>query len=177
MAITDADIDTSTKRLLTFRIELHYGDIRWVIRRTIVEFYNLHLTLKFKAASIGSHLDAPPSFPSQLAHLCNAALTSMRITRGGGEEDDDILAAEVTIKRRGALEQYLKELVHGCRLAVNYDLCEFLELGALSIVKDMGWKGKEGYLVHKINPTSLKLSNALRWMNHWSKEWIFLRDS
>ncbi|CAO3592755.1 unnamed protein product [Absidia cylindrospora] len=176
VSITDADIDASAKRLLTFRIELHYGDIRWVIRRTIIEFYNLHLTLKFKAASIGSHLQVPPSFPSQLAHLCNAALTSMRITRGG-EEEDDASTAEVTIKRRGALEQYLKELVHGSRLAVNYDLCEFLEIGALSIVKDMGWKGKEGYLEHKINPTSLNLSNAFRWMNHWSKEWVLLRDS
>ncbi|ORZ23136.1 hypothetical protein BCR42DRAFT_343568 [Absidia repens] len=176
VSITDADIDAGAKRLLTFWIELHYGDIRWVIRRTIIEFYNLHLTLKFKAASIGSHLQVPPSFPSQLAHLCNAALASMRITRGV-EDYNDLSTAEVTIKRRGALEHYLKELVHGSRLAVNYDLCEFLEIGALSIVKDMGWKGKEGYLEHKINPTSLKLSKAFRWMNHWSKEWILLRDS
>lgn len=174
MGITDSEIDTSAKRLWTFRIELHYGEIKWVIKRTIIEFYNLHLTLKFKAAGIGSHLEQPPSFPSQLAHLCNAALTSMRISRG--EEDDD-MSTDVNIKRRGALEQYLKDLVHNSRLIVNYDLCEFLELSAVSIVKDMGWKGKEGYLEHKINPTSLKLSNAFRWMNHWSKEWILLRDS
>ncbi|SAL97159.1 hypothetical protein [Absidia glauca] len=174
VGITDSEIDTSAKRLWTFRIELHYGEIKWVIKRTIIEFYNLHLTLKFKAAGIGSHLEQPPSFPSQLAHLCNAALTSMRISRG--EEDDD-MSTDVNIKRRGALEQYLKDLVHNSRLIVNYDLCEFLELSAVSIVKDMGWKGKEGYLEHKINPTSLKLSNAFRWMNHWSKEWILLRDS
>lgn len=98
----------------------------------------------------------------------------MRITWG---EDGDETLTEVTIKRRAALEQYLKDLVHSCRKVVNYDLCEFLELSAVSIVKDMGWKGKEGYLEHKINPTSLKLSNAFRWMNHWSKEWILLRDS
>lgn len=98
----------------------------------------------------------------------------MRISRG--EEDDD-MSTDVNIKRRGALEQYLKDLVHSSRLIVNYDLCEFLELSAVSIVKDMGWKGKEGYLEHKINPTALKLSNAFRWMNHWSKEWILLRDS
>ncbi|CAO3596857.1 unnamed protein product [Absidia cylindrospora] len=174
VGITDSEIDTSAKRLWTFRIELHYGEIKWVVKRTIIEFYNLHLTLKFKAAAIGSHLVAPPSFPSQLSHLCNVALTSMRITWG---EEDDETSTEVAIKRRAALEQYLKDLVHNSRLVVNYDLCEFLELSAVSIVKDMGWKGKEGYLEHKMNPTSLKLSNAFRWMNHWSKEWILLRDS
>ncbi|KAI8081741.1 uncharacterized protein BX664DRAFT_268261, partial [Halteromyces radiatus] len=176
VAITDSEIEQNAKRLWTFRIELHYGEIKWVIKRTIIEFYNLHLTLKFKAAGIGSHLEPPPSFPSQLAHLCNAALTSMRITRTGGEDDDEMWT-NVTIKRRIALENYLKELVHNSRLVVNYDLCEFLELSAISIVKDMGWKGKEGYLEHKINPTSLKLSNAFRWMNHWGKEWLLLRDS
>ncbi|KAI9307392.1 hypothetical protein BJ944DRAFT_158119 [Cunninghamella echinulata] len=177
VAITDSEIDQSSTRLWTFKIELHYGEIKWVIKRTIIEFYNLHLTLKFKAAGIGSHLETPPSFPSQLAHLCNAALTSMRITRGGGDEDDDELWTNVTNKRRAALEQYLKDLVHNSRLVVNYDLCEFLEIGAISIVKDMGWKGKEGYIEHKINPRSLKLRNAIKWVNHWTKDWFILRDS
>lgn len=144
-----------------------------MIKRTIIEFYNLHLTLKFKAVS--SHIEQPPSFPSQLAHLCNAALTSMRITRGG--EEDDEMWTNVTNKRRAALEQYLKDLVHNSRLVVNYDLCEFLEIGAISIVKDMGWKGKEGYMEHKINPKSLKLRNAIKWVNHWKKDWFILRDS
>lgn len=123
----------------------------------------------------------PPSFPSQLAHLYNAALTSMRLTWTGAEEDEEDEGndtTEVTIRRRAALEQYLKDLVYASRLAVNYDLCEFLELGAASIVKDMGWKGKEGYLEHKLNPTTaIRLSSTFRWMNHWTKRWILLRDS
>jgi hypothetical protein len=167
------------RRLWIFRIELYYGEIRWVIHRTIIEFYNLHLTLKFKAATALGGYMPPPSFPSQLAHLYNAALTSMRLTWNGAEEDgEEEDTTEDTIKRRAALEQYLKDLVYVSRLAVNYDLCEFLELSAVSIVKDMGWKGKEGYLEHKLNPTAaIRLSSAFRWMNHWTKKWILLRDS
>ncbi|KAI8066534.1 hypothetical protein BC940DRAFT_302391 [Gongronella butleri] len=175
VAIVDSEIDHNAHRLWTFRIGMQYGEIKWTVKRTIFEFYNLHLTLKFKAAGLGSHMETPPSFPSQLAHLCNAALTSMGITRPGDEEGE--LWSHVSMKRRNALDQYLKDIVLNCRLATNYDLCEFLELSAISITKDMGWKGKEGYLEHKIKPTSFKLSNALRWMNHWAKKWIIVRDS
>ncbi|SAL95926.1 hypothetical protein [Absidia glauca] len=177
VAIVHSEMDP--RRLWIFRIELYYGEIRWVIHRTIIEFYNLHLTLKFKAATALGGYMPPPSFPSQLAHLYNAALTSMRLTWTGAEEDgEEEDTTEDTIKRRAALEQYLKDLVYVSRLAVNYDLCEFLELSAVSIVKDMGWKGKEGYLEHKLNPTAaIRLSSAFRWMNHWTKKWILLRDS
>ncbi|KAI8381067.1 uncharacterized protein BYT42DRAFT_604106 [Radiomyces spectabilis] len=174
VAITDSEIEQSSlHRLWVFRIELQYGEIKWVIKRTILEFYNLHLTLKFKAG-ISGYLPHPPSFPSQLAHLCNAALTSMRIAR---EEDQrDEVWRDVTLKRREALEQYLKDLVQGSRMCVNYDLCEFLEISAISIVKDMGWKGKEGYLEHKMNSASPSLMQLVR-RSRWAKEWIILRDS
>ncbi|ORX62840.1 phospholipase D/nuclease [Hesseltinella vesiculosa] len=175
VSILDSEIDHNAMRLWTVRIGLHYGDIKWTVRRSIIEFYNLHLTLKFKAAGLGSHTEAPPSFPSQLAHLCNAALTSMRITRPADEEDE--LWSHVTTKRRNALEQYLKDVILNYRLGTNYDLCEFLELSAISITKDMGWKGKEGYLEHKVKPTSFKISNAHRWMNRWAKKWVLVRDS
>lgn len=169
MSITDSEIDHSAiHRLWTFRIELQYGEIKWVINRTIIEFYNLHLTLKFKYIS-GFISEPPPSFPSQLAHLTNAALTSMRIAR----EEEDGVWRDVALKRRDALEVYLKALIQGASMLVNYELCEFLELSAISIVKDMGWKGKEGYLEYNLNPSSMRL---FRW-HRWQKEWLILRDS
>ncbi|KAI9471840.1 MAG: hypothetical protein EXX96DRAFT_581892 [Benjaminiella poitrasii] len=169
-SITDSVIDqNATHRLWTFRIELQYGEIKWVIHRTIIEFYNLHLTLKFKYMS-GFISEPPPSFPSQLAHLTNAALTSMRITR----EQEDGVWREVALKRRDALEVYLRALIQGATLLVNYELCEFLELSPISIVRDMGWKGKEGYLEYMINPTSMR--SLFRW-HRWQKDWFILRDS
>ncbi|KAG2212699.1 hypothetical protein INT47_000676, partial [Mucor saturninus] len=170
VAITDSEIDlTSIHRLWTFRIELQYGEIKWVINRTIIEFYNLHLTLKFKYFS-GFISDQPPSFPSQLSHLTNAALTSMRISR----EEETSNVGDVALKRRDALETYLKELIQRASMIVNYELCEFLELSAISIVKDMGWKGKEGYLEYNTKPASIR--SSFGW-HRWQKEWIILRDS
>lgn len=91
----------------------------------------------------------------------------MRIAR----EEEDGVWREVALKRRDALEVYLKDLVQRASMVVNYELCEFLELSAISIVKDMGWKGKEGYLEFNTNPASIRL-----W-NRWQKEWLILRDS
>jgi hypothetical protein len=59
-------------------------------------------------------------------------------------------------------------------MIVNYELCEFLELSAISIVKDMGWKGKEGYLEYNTNPASFR--SSFGW-HRWQKEWLILRDS
>ncbi|RCH83478.1 Phospholipase D1, partial [Rhizopus stolonifer] len=169
ISITDSTIDhNSSHRLWTFRIDIQYGEIKWVIYRTIIEFYNLHLTLKFKYIS-GFISEPPPSFPSQLAHLTNAALTSMRIAR----EQEDSMWRDIALKRRDALEIYLKELIQHASMNVNYELCEFLELSAVSIVKDMGWKGKEGYLEYNTNLPSLRL---FKWQK-WQKEWLILRDS
>lgn len=170
-SITNSEIDySSIQRHMLFRIELQYGEIKWVINRTIVEFYsNLYLTLKFKHFS-GFISEPPPSFPSQLAHLTNAALTSMRVTR----EEDCGANSDVALKRRDELEAYLKELIQRASMVVNYELCEFLELSAISIVKDMGWKGKEGYLEYNTSPASIR--SSFGW-NKWQKEWLILRDS
>lgn len=94
----------------------------------------------------------------------------MRLSR----EEEDVNTGDTALKRRDALEVYLKDLVQQASMIVNYELCEFLELSAVSIVKDMGWKGKEGYLEYNTNPASFR--SSFGW-NRWKKEWIVLRDS
>jgi hypothetical protein len=61
-------------------------------------------------------------------------------------------------------------------MTVSYDICEFLELSAISIVQDMGWKGKEGYLRNRINYVSPRCCQVWK-TQRWSTEWIILRDS
>ncbi|KAI8365162.1 hypothetical protein BD560DRAFT_402302 [Blakeslea trispora] len=169
ISITDSIVDQSVShKLWSFRIDIQYGDIKWTIHRTIIEFYNLHLTLKFKYIS-GFISEPLPSFPSQLAHLTNAALSSMHIAR----DHEEGLWRDVALKRRDALESYLRELIKRASMTTNYELCEFMELSALSIVKDMGWKGKEGYLEYRVGLPSLRL---FKWQK-WQKEWLILRDS
>lgn len=89
-------------------------------------------------------------------------------------EEDCAAGNDVALKRRDELEAYLKELIQRASMVVNYELCEFLELSAISIVKDMGWKGKEGYLEYNTSPASIR--SSFGW-NKWQKEWLILRDS
>ncbi|ORY97460.1 hypothetical protein BCR43DRAFT_489806 [Syncephalastrum racemosum] len=170
VSITDSK---TVNKLYVFRIELHYGEIRWVIKRNIIEFYNLHLNLKIKARLHGhpAHL---PSFPSQLTHMTNAALASMRITREEDEKDE--IKQLMMQKRREALEHYLQELIRSYNFYAAEELLEFLELSAISIVKDMGWKGKEGYLEHKVTSVSPSFRRFFR-RSTWVREWVILRDS
>jgi hypothetical protein len=92
------------------------------------------------------------------------------------EEEQDENRKDSNLKRREQLEDYLKELIKGSHMVVNYDLCEFLEISAISITRDMGWKGKEGYLENRQESALPSLFQAIN-LTKWTKEWVILRDS
>ena len=58
--MTDSEIDLGVSKQIIFRLEMQYGDVKWVIRRTLYEFYKLHLILSAK------RFDNLPKFPSQV---------------------------------------------------------------------------------------------------------------
>ncbi|KAI8372984.1 uncharacterized protein BYT42DRAFT_54298 [Radiomyces spectabilis] len=172
--ITDSELLTQGINQWIFRIELQYGDIKWVIRKTIADFVGLHYTLKFKS-NLSDYVPAPPPFPSQLSNWINSAKDTLRLDR----DDESITEKErkeQALNRRKALTQYLRELLRRAHMLLSYDLCEFLEISAISIVQDMGWKGKEGYLDNRVNFVSQRLCNMLK-PHRWTKEWVILRDS
>lgn len=174
-----------------FRVELSYGDIKWVIRRSIADFVGLHYTLKFKS-SLSDNVPAPPPFPDQVGSLLDSARTTIGLDRSADDvesyngtaarasSNEDIqeesLKRETALNRRIALTDYLRALLSKSHLTVSYDICEFLEVSAVSIVPDMGWKGKEGFMenrVRNLNPNACQL-----WRSHtWTKQWVLLRDS
>lgn len=172
---------------MVFRVELQYGDVKWVIRRGIADFMALHIKLKVKS-NLYDYVPDPPVFPNQLANLLDSAKSTIGIYRGGHDDlselspsplpVDDVssIKSKVALHRRMELTQYLRVLLLRAHVTVSYDICEFLELSAISIVQDMGWKGKEGYLRNRINYVSPRCCQI--WKTHrWSTEWIILRDS
>lgn len=144
-----------------------------MIKRTIAEFVSLHYTLKFKS-SLSDAVPSPPSFPSQLKSWLSSAKGTIRI--------DDLVANttgekyQIALKRRRALTKYLRKLLMRAHMMANYDICEFLEISAVSIVEDMGWKGKEGFLENKVNFVIPRLCQVLK-PHLWNKQWVILRDS
>lgn len=164
-------MDTQGINQWVFRIELQYGDIKWVIHRTIADFVSLHYTLKFKS-SITDAVPSPPSFPSQLESWLNSA-------KGTIQKDTDEFKDEkhtVALKRRKALTKYLRSLLMKAHNMATDDICEFFEISAVSIAEDMGWKGKEGFLENKVNFVVPRLCHIIR-PHLWNKKWVILRDS
>lgn len=188
--MTDSEYIARGVNQWVFRVELNYGDIKWVIRRSIADFVSLHYTLKFKS-SLSDNVPAPPPFPDQVGSLLDSARTTIGLDRStdglGNANGTDTQASrgdieaenekrETALNRRIALTDYLRALLGKSHLTVSYDICEFLEVSAVSIVQDMGWKGKEGFMenrVRNLNPNVCQL-----WKSHkWTKQWVLLRDS
>ncbi|KAF9092887.1 hypothetical protein BGX27_001710, partial [Mortierella sp. AM989] len=166
LAVTDSEIDGVSNKII-FRVELAYGDVKWVIRRSLYEFYKLHLKLSAK------RFEGIPKFPGQLssyAFTVAKAVWSMK-----SEERVDYLRQN-NLNRRELLQGYMCQLLQTVGFNSAYDLYEFLEISALSVTKGMGWKGKEGYLQTKVTETGRSFLGIKR-SSRLEKNWVLLRDS
>ncbi|KAK3839963.1 MAG: hypothetical protein J3R72DRAFT_369939, partial [Linnemannia gamsii] len=147
-------------RQVVFRIELQYGDIKWVIRRSLYEFYKLHLKLSAKRYA------GLPKFPNQVRSNTPTAY-----------DISPFCTKEANLARRKALQTYFLQVLQVLNGTVAYDLYEFLEISVLSLTKDMGWKGKEGYVETKVLDTSRTFCGLNFGFNDYDKSWAILRDS
>ncbi|KAI9496366.1 hypothetical protein BDB00DRAFT_785778 [Zychaea mexicana] len=174
LTVSIRDVDESNTFYL---IDLQYGEIKWTVKRNVVDFYDLWVTLKLR-----STIKSPPSFPSKVQNFAHAIAS----LRSAHEQNSIMIHSELTSldtrneKRRLELAQYLQELVEKSQKVEDLtgltDLCEFLEVSGISIVKDMGWKGKEGYLEQKVVTRSAPVLRPIRRYG-WVKKWFILRDS
>ncbi|CAG8492249.1 5229_t:CDS:10 [Ambispora gerdemannii] len=168
LAITDSEYDETYFNFQNiFRIELEYGDVKWVIKRTGINFSELALKL------IKSRNELPdlPTFPANLAHWFLAKIWP------GTLENRHRRQRDAALERRKHLEKYLLELLKVLNFYVCYDLYEFLELSVISITRDMGWKGKEGYMRNKVQRFRTPLCSFSNTSERWEREWVIVRDS
>ncbi|KAF9902851.1 hypothetical protein BX616_001791, partial [Lobosporangium transversale] len=157
LGIVDSESDPGAGIHMIFRVEFQYGDIKWVIRRTLYDFYKLHLTLTAK------RYRNIPRFPEQVAW----ALLFVK----------DTAVRETNLARRKALQTYLLQVMQALNGTVCYDLYEFLEISALSLTKDMGWKGKEGYVETKVVDITKTFCGIPIEFSEYTRSWAILRDS
>jgi len=78
--------------------------------------------------------------------------------------------------RRQAIQTYMIQVLQQLNWTVAYDLYEFLEISALSLTRDMGWKGKEAYVETKVTDMEHCLCSLSRF-SRYDKSWAILRDS
>ncbi|CAG8713661.1 2809_t:CDS:2, partial [Dentiscutata heterogama] len=168
LAITDSESDPIHNWQSIFRIELAYGDVKWVVKRTSFDFITLHVNLT-RRPELSSLV---PKFPSGISNWFKTKIFHSR-------KDRQDINHSAALERRKELEKYLINVIKRLwlHLHVSYELYAFLELSAISITRDMGWKGKEGYMEHKVerfkHPVcSFRLANE-----KWEQRWILVRDS
>ncbi|KAF9576193.1 hypothetical protein EC968_010316 [Mortierella alpina] len=166
IAVADSEIDMGVSKQIIFRVELQYGDVKWVLRRTIYDFYKLHLSLSAK------RFENLPKFPSQSTYAFSMAKASL----GMKSEEKVNYLRETNLVRRRALQTYLLQVLQQLNWTIAYDLYEFLEISALSLTKDMGWKGKEAYVDMKVTDKAHSIC-GFGGVTRWAKNWALLRDS
>ncbi|KAF8947011.1 hypothetical protein BGZ47_010541 [Haplosporangium gracile] len=166
LVVADSEIDLGVSKQMFFRLEMQYGDVKWVIRRTLYEFYKLHLILSAK------RFDNLPKFPSQVSYAFSMAKASL----GMRAEEKDKYRRQNNLARRQALQDYLLQVLQVLNWTIAYDLYEFLEISALSLTKDMGWKGKESYVDTKVTDNIHAVCGVCS-IRRWSKNWALIRDS
>ncbi|KAF9921945.1 hypothetical protein FBU30_007990 [Linnemannia zychae] len=166
VGIVDSEVNLNISRQVIFRVELQYGDIKWVIRRSLYEFYKLHLKLSAK------RYPGLPKFPNQVSWALSIARAGLHMG-----DNNEASAREANLARRKALQTYFLQVLQTLNGTVAYDLYEFLEISVLSLTKDMGWKGKEGYVETKVLDTSRTFCGLHIGFDDYDKSWAILRDS
>ncbi|KAJ1721323.1 hypothetical protein LPJ53_004147 [Coemansia erecta] len=154
------------------RIELQYGDVKWVISRRLNDFLSLHTVLTLRKFQ-GRVAQLPP-FPQQISYAIDKA-RSFNIGHGHRAGTEQRMF-QATTGRRQALESYLIKLLRALNMRPALELCTFLELSSVSIMKDVGWKGKEGNLDRRVEHTTGMWCTP-RDLRRWSRQWVLVRDS
>ncbi|KAJ2721290.1 hypothetical protein GGI07_004070 [Coemansia sp. Benny D115] len=170
--ITNPHSDGEDEHHSIVRIELQYGDVKWVIHRRLNDFLSLHTMLTLRKFQ-GRVAQLPP-FPQQLSYAIEKA-RSFNLGHSHRTSGSERLA-QATYDRKQALETYLIKLLRALNMRPAYELCTFLELSAVSIMKDVGWKGKEGNMDRRVEHTT-GMCCTPRDLRRWSRQWVLVRDS
>ncbi|CAB4387759.1 unnamed protein product [Rhizophagus irregularis] len=166
LAVTDSYHDEKNYNLQNvFRIELEYGDVKWVINRSGFDFASLYVSLKKEI-----NLPHIPRLPTGLANWFKSLIRKTQL-------DNQARNQTTVLQRRKDLENYLIQLLRALKFSVAYELYEFLELSAVSITSDMGWKGKECHLNNKVERFKTPICSFRNSNEKWVKEWVIVRDS
>ncbi|KAJ2493585.1 hypothetical protein IWW37_000451 [Coemansia sp. RSA 2050] len=170
VSVSGASAGEEEEHHFVVRIELQYGDVKWVIYRRLNDFLTLHTMLTLRRFQ--GRVNQLPAFPPQLSY----ALERARSLKPGHNHNRDERMLQATVDRKQALETYLIKLLRALNMRPAYEVCTFLELSAVSIVKDVGWKGKEGNLDRRVEHTTGMWCTPHD-LRRWSRQWVIVRDS
>ena len=147
-----------------------------MIHRTLVDFLKLHSLLNFR--HLQGRLPTIPNFPSQWHYAFEKARSyapSLPLTHQDLLSRDFRKSRAISMRRR-AIENYLWEVLAACNMRVCNELCTFLELSTSTLEKDIGYKGKEGYVKQRSGVKRVPKCSFMTYPT-WNWKWFIIRSS
>ncbi|XP_054611486.1 phospholipase D1 [Dunckerocampus dactyliophorus] len=153
-----------------YTVILTHGQFHWTVKRKYKNFQELHRDLYNHRMMI--HLLPLGRFAKERQQL-----------RGMSEEMPSLHGTERT-RRTSSKMKYLEEYLNGllenrfCRS--DRSMLEFLSVGALSFVTDLGPKGLEGPIFKRSGGHRIQGLNCIghhQFCFRWSRRWLVVKDS
>nr|WCC59855.1 phospholipase D2 ScoTox-alphaI [Hottentotta saulcyi] len=160
-------------------IHLQHGNFEWIIKKRYKHFQRLHQQLLLFRASLS--LPIPVRRYRERRKSCR--LQQRKTLPLFPRRPEALIQPEQLSHRAEQLEKYLRNLLRIPLYKSHYETMNFLEIGPLSFINDLGHKGKEGLVLkrsggHLTKAVCLKLRRALtECCGFWRKRWLVVKDN
>ncbi|KAG8008128.1 Phospholipase D2, partial [Nibea albiflora] len=153
-----------------YTVRLTHGHFHWTVKRKYKHFQELHRDLYKHKMMI--HLMPLGRFAKERQQL-----------RAMSEEMPSLHGTERTRRTSSKmkyLEEYLNGLLENTFCRNDHSMLEFLSVGALSFVTDLGPKGLEGPIFKRSGGHRIQGLNCIghhQFCFRWSRRWLVVKDS
>ncbi|XP_045896306.1 phospholipase D2 [Micropterus dolomieu] len=153
-----------------YTVRLTHGHFHWTVKRKYKHFQELHRDL-YKHKMV-CHLLPLGRFAKERQQL--RAMTEEMPSLHGNER------TRRTSSKMKYLEDYLNGLLENVFCRNDQSMLEFLSVGALSFVTDLGPKGLEGPIFKRSGGHRIQGLNCIghhQFCFRWSRRWLVVKDS
>ncbi|XP_030294001.1 phospholipase D1 isoform X3 [Sparus aurata] len=153
-----------------YTVRLTHGHFHWTVKRKYKHFQELHRDLYKHKMML--HLLPLARFSKERQQL-----------RAMSEEMPSLHGTERTRRTSSKmkyLEEYLNGLLENSFCRNDHSMLEFLSVGALSFVTDLGPKGLEGPIFKRSGGHRIQGLNCIghhQFCFRWSRRWLVVKDS
>ncbi|XP_028322528.1 phospholipase D1 isoform X2 [Gouania willdenowi] len=153
-----------------YTVRLTHGHFHWTVKRKYKHFQELHRDLNKHKMMI------------HLLPLGRYA-KDRNMLRTMAEEMPNLHGTERTRRTSSKmkyLEEYLNSLLENMFCRNDHSMLEFLSVGALSFITDLGPKGLEGPIIKRSGGHRIQGLNCIghhRLCFRWSRRWLVVKDS
>lgn len=172
LSVSRPDVSDITPLLLSYTIEVHYKQFKWLLQKKATQVLSLHISLKKRAIFEEFHerQEQVKEWLQNLGILDHAAVMhddddfddDVRLHQDGSSRYHNVPPSasafsiispsvgglqSITDKAKVAMQGYLNHFLGNLEIVNSRQVCKFLEVSKLSFLQEYGPKMKEGYVL------------------------------